>query len=225
MHCLSCGYNLRGLDEERCPECGRGFSTTDARTFGAANTHRLLRWANRIGWGAAVMALGVGAASALGIASGEYDIVLPMTLWIVAFIPVSILTTAYSACRAGANRWVSARAVAVTLLLIAFNASLFTQWPIHAAFLAQRDALNRSAQRVLNQPTQAQTPAALGLFTAHDIVYRNDSGHRYVIFTITTNTSGPDHFVYGMTDNQIENTFNLWSYERLDSNWHIVHED
>ncbi len=25
-HCLTCGYNLTGLTESRCPECGTGFA-------------------------------------------------------------------------------------------------------------------------------------------------------------------------------------------------------
>lgn len=33
MRCLTCGYDLRGLPEPRCPECGRGFDPNDAATF------------------------------------------------------------------------------------------------------------------------------------------------------------------------------------------------
>lgn len=32
-HCLNCGYDLRGLPEPRCPECGRGFDPDDPRTY------------------------------------------------------------------------------------------------------------------------------------------------------------------------------------------------
>lgn len=32
-HCLTCGYVLDGLVDARCPECGRGFSLLDARTY------------------------------------------------------------------------------------------------------------------------------------------------------------------------------------------------
>lgn len=62
--CEYCGYNLTGLTEERCPECGQGFRWRDVRQR-AARTWALrlkLRHANRdartgmmlagIGWGA-----------------------------------------------------------------------------------------------------------------------------------------------------------------------------
>lgn len=44
LHCLHCGYDLTGLTEHRCPECGRGFDENALRraatrfplTFGEA---------------------------------------------------------------------------------------------------------------------------------------------------------------------------------------------
>jgi hypothetical protein len=33
MRCLDCGYDLRGLPENRCPECGRAFDPHDSTTF------------------------------------------------------------------------------------------------------------------------------------------------------------------------------------------------
>jgi len=33
MRCLGCGYDLRGLPENRCPECGRAFDPDDSTTF------------------------------------------------------------------------------------------------------------------------------------------------------------------------------------------------
>jgi hypothetical protein len=36
MWCKGCGYALDGLEEERCPECGRGFDPSDARTYRAS---------------------------------------------------------------------------------------------------------------------------------------------------------------------------------------------
>ncbi len=33
MRCLGCGYNLRGLPENRCPECGRTFDPDDPQSY------------------------------------------------------------------------------------------------------------------------------------------------------------------------------------------------
>ena len=36
MFCIGCGYELIGLQESRCPECGRGFDPTDPATIAVA---------------------------------------------------------------------------------------------------------------------------------------------------------------------------------------------
>jgi len=33
MRCLNCGYDLRGLPENRCPECGRAFDAADPASY------------------------------------------------------------------------------------------------------------------------------------------------------------------------------------------------
>ena len=33
MRCISCGYNLQGLTDHRCPECGQAFDPNDVTTF------------------------------------------------------------------------------------------------------------------------------------------------------------------------------------------------
>src|SRR4051794_35464190 len=58
--CFGCGYALRGLTSDRCPECGRGFDPADPRTM---NLGRPLGFAARmmlkpIGWPTVVLALG-----------------------------------------------------------------------------------------------------------------------------------------------------------------------
>jgi len=44
--CLNCGYRLRGLTNEHCPECGRTFDPEDTRTFAQ---DRDWRWLRRLG--------------------------------------------------------------------------------------------------------------------------------------------------------------------------------
>ena len=45
--CPRCHYNLRGLAEPRCPECGRGFDPSDPRTYSFTPRSDRLRKAAR----------------------------------------------------------------------------------------------------------------------------------------------------------------------------------
>lgn len=47
MYCLDCGYDVRGLPENRCPECGRAFDPDDSTTFlcSQVDGRRYLTWA------------------------------------------------------------------------------------------------------------------------------------------------------------------------------------
>ena len=35
MYCILCHYDLRGLDLEQCPECGRPFNQNDPKSYDA----------------------------------------------------------------------------------------------------------------------------------------------------------------------------------------------
>ncbi len=58
LYCRNCGYNLRGLSENRCPECNRSFDpkTAAATRTAAPSAPRLwsfrLAWLASMGWGA-----------------------------------------------------------------------------------------------------------------------------------------------------------------------------
>lgn len=43
-HCLDCGYNLRGLANHECPECGRPFDPDDDRTYTVLAQSRFSRF-------------------------------------------------------------------------------------------------------------------------------------------------------------------------------------
>jgi len=49
MYCLGCFYELAGLAEGRCPECGRPFSPDDEDSYGEDwNPDDLQRWVRRV---------------------------------------------------------------------------------------------------------------------------------------------------------------------------------
>ncbi len=56
-YCRTCGYSLRGLVAERCPECGRPFSRSDARTTSRTPHVALRRWLRRACCAAAILVL------------------------------------------------------------------------------------------------------------------------------------------------------------------------
>jgi hypothetical protein len=43
-YCLGCNYDLRGLPEPRCPECGRAFDPNDPKTFREEPRERHRAW-------------------------------------------------------------------------------------------------------------------------------------------------------------------------------------
>jgi hypothetical protein len=65
--CLGCGYALRALPENRCPECGRGFNPADPTSFDVGiRLPRWLRWLLRpAGWTLRVGAVAAGVMLAL----------------------------------------------------------------------------------------------------------------------------------------------------------------
>lgn len=225
MHCLSCGYDLQQLEEHRCPECGRGFSPDQPSSFGSADSFRLLRWARWSGWAGALIAAGVGTTSAIAIASGKHDFVVLIFYWMIAALPCTAACMAYIACRSACKKPPSKRALLIALLLIVFNASLLTQWPSRASFVLHRDKLNRHAQQASQHPNQHTGPTRIGIYNILETKTQIVEGRKHVILKINDG-SGPDYLIYGMTDAQAESyLFNTWSCQRLDSNWHLVHED
>lgn len=56
--CLGCGYALRELTTNTCPECGRGFDPGDPSTISLGNSGQVLSWLERtpIGWPMALAA-------------------------------------------------------------------------------------------------------------------------------------------------------------------------
>src|ERR1700742_3978798 len=63
--CQKCGYDLRGLESRKCPECGQDFDPADRSTVGPVGfvDSPRARWAmGRVGWAAWVFTAAVAGA-------------------------------------------------------------------------------------------------------------------------------------------------------------------
>jgi hypothetical protein len=70
--CLGCGYDLHGLPENRCPECGRGFDPAHPSTFASGQREP--------GWGYLVVAVAVGGTA---LAFGAINLKRAGDLWLI----------------------------------------------------------------------------------------------------------------------------------------------
>jgi hypothetical protein len=106
MRCLSCKYDLSHLAEHRCPECGRAFDPSDARTYDAPDGpsrkySRLSIWI--AGW---CLALGsfLLAVGSIGRVAGP-DRVEPLMVTVLALVvPCAILSACWVITRFGWHR-------------------------------------------------------------------------------------------------------------------------
>ncbi len=75
MYCLTCGYPLKELKSEQCPECGRPFSKWNARSYGTrpAQWYRWYR-AARPYWWVWIWLFGILATFLLVLVFGQYII-------------------------------------------------------------------------------------------------------------------------------------------------------
>ena len=48
IYCRTCSYNLHGLPENRCPECGNTFDPTNRKTFRRRPRAAVWRWVRRV---------------------------------------------------------------------------------------------------------------------------------------------------------------------------------
>ncbi|MFN3168117.1 MAG: hypothetical protein ACE37H_13735 [Phycisphaeraceae bacterium] len=225
MHCTECGYDLRGLSEHACPECGRAFDPADQQSFGKRHAARYRELARIAGWLCVITAVIPALIATWQIATGRQDLMIVIMVWLFALVPLALLCCAWVGCLAGAGRLPSWRALLIGLVLFGFNASLLTEWPANTSFYLHRSALNAHAQRAQQLHTY-NVPTRIGIYPIDNVSSApTPAGNNAIFFRLKSNPSGPAYLVYGMADRDIDTYFNVWSYRRLDNNWHIVHED
>jgi hypothetical protein len=89
MRCLGCGYDLHGLPENRCPECGRPFNPDNSATFLCSQVdgrkYLTLALSGLFGMTAPIMVARLLGSSSAGQA---------VECAVIAVFPIGLLTTA-----------------------------------------------------------------------------------------------------------------------------------
>lgn len=223
MYCLGCGYNLKGLQEPSCPECGRGFDPADERTW-SASRHVVLRksigrWAGRL---LLLHLAGLVVWCGVELVRGE-DLLLALFLPYLLSMPLLFGSTGLwlMGIVEREHFWRGRKcSIALGLVCLLLLGSYWLRWPLQLAFVVSRPALNR----LVDQAEQGQVPHGpvwAGAFRVELVNQRNG----YWSLWIDANSSGPDALVYGLPADNVRNSFNVWSHGQLDENWHIINED
>jgi hypothetical protein len=171
--CLGCGYALRGLMSDRCPECARKFDAQDPWTMDCSRPHGAVVGAILSPIGAPTIAV----ATAATVAIFWWTAALPFAR---IAMPVGLLTWAavylYRIVRFVARRVAAAiyrhpkrsRPRRVFMLLIVLTGlMIWTRFPLRVMFWLHRPAFDRLARHYyeevpfLNQPAP---PKHVGLY-------------------------------------------------------------
>lgn len=191
--CLTCGYALRGLPENLCPECGRAFEPDDPRTF--ASGVKVPWWHGNTDpplWYINGLVLGITLAfcfdaSSPGFGDGPLAVLsLPLNCIALLFMAIAIGDYFLRLCaRAVARNHISecklgdrARRGAWFVIPVCLGLILsvaITAWPMHVRFAMSRSALEQAAKEYLDG-TRTNTGAQwIGLYRIRR-VYVNGYG-------------------------------------------------
>ncbi len=187
--CLQCGYNLRDLQNWRCPECNHPFDPNNAKTFRSRSTSPLLlQWRHAPRWIYVALLLPV-SALVIYLCSEIIGIRALLTAQIgnvVFLLLLGYLLVDYSFRAAATIRFRNVspvyhirrpfhrtRLAFSTLLVLCIVSAASTEWPLYVRFLASRAAFERTLQA---DPLPIGTNY-IGLFRT-SVVRHND----YVVF-------------------------------------------
>ena len=187
--CLECNYSLRGLPDQRCPECGRTFDPGDPRTMNMGRPigrglRCCLRPVGRVHLGLTILSallLLAGASSPAGyflvLSAGMVGFLLLGSWW---FFRLAVATAVAGFYRQpGPHRathpswWLWAPSVALGTVLL-----LMLDVPAEATFRLSRPAMDRLARDVLATPARTEPDRWIGLYPARNIRV-SDAGFQF----------------------------------------------
>lgn len=131
-YCPSCGYNLYGIPEERCPECGLRYDLRAVRTLGRVAHHQLVDNACHVTvW--SVLAIGLVSAPILLAFRGSEGFALLVCL-VVMLAGIVLRRVLYSAALVDWRD--NPAAILVSAMACFFAATASSQLPICARIVA-----------------------------------------------------------------------------------------
>jgi len=235
--CLTCSYQLRGLSQPICPECGRPFDPQNPHTYKDLNTPwALSHWATppplwHIIPIAAFTALRLLARSRVEQAFNSFTPILGnpslknyialmivclfsvlYVLHIVAYLRARKFLSAAKARPSRSRRW----RWAITPLCTALIVSAFIiPWPLRLRFTLSKNILEQTAQSILNRTPTNTSRQYMGLYRVHFV---SQTGLNRVIFTTGTYKGAPAGLMYDPTLATDPDGPDLF---RLSDNWYV----
>ncbi len=179
-YCLTCWYNLRGLVENRCPECGRPFVPGDSSTFAYGKPMGLVAqfFGKVIGWptnGAALVLLATGLVSSLYPGGLLLFVALCFFGWLLIGTVFFIRVVGFGLVRARwririsreDNHW---KWTVVPLCFLLTIGLAFTDFPARAFFHLNKPYLDRFVRQAASLPSDSKLPDQwIGCYPANNI--------------------------------------------------------
>lgn len=218
MHCLGCDYNLQGLSDHRCPECGRPFDPANQKTWSLSKSVRRAQSCQAIGRLLVIIAAIIAITAIYLNAKGE-DVFLTFFLTgFVGCIALCFFMVIWLILGSTTPQGVSSRVFFAIAICAIIWLSVSANWPLKISLAFSQPTLNRiiTNAQAGNLPT---APVDTGLFQITDVEQRAGC---WVLW------DGQYHekaFVYKMSDADIPKHFNPWSWHRINNDWHLVIED
>jgi hypothetical protein len=170
--CEKCGYSLRGLAKNRCPECGQAFDPNDALTFRTRLQPRTILWRldtppGRLSYGFAVLFLAIiwYAASVPGDRLGGFFFLFTAFFTSLALGVRSIISwRRISADSVLINRRKVIRYLGIPGIIAFAILSLYLELPLYSSFFISLPEMNRVVQLCANSATKPPKPRRIGVY-------------------------------------------------------------
>jgi len=229
--CLNCGYALRGLQEPRCPECGREFDPTDPNTFcyGGFGERLKRHLSEPIGWAIHLLAITGAVLLMIGAVvpeepkglfrcnvAGALAWLFVGVIWIPRLLLWLILTGSRPGARHGWWHWLVAPAAFIGMVVVC-ECNL----PVRVGIMISRQPLEALAQEASGSPGVPILRCTAGVY---EFVYVEgfDRGVRFCTH-VYGRYPGPTKARYGFAylPGPVPSEDRVNYYEHLQGSWYL----